>query len=67
MAITAAWLIIAWGLTSLTIQRHLARFFFWYIDRMDRIFNPWTRDRVRAHNELLAAHRRKVAAKNERE
>ena len=67
MANAVAWLLIVWGLTSLTIQRYLARFFFWCIDRMDRIFNPWTRERVRAHNELLAAYRCKVAAKNERE
>lgn len=39
----------------------------WLIDRIDHIVNPWTRARVRAHNEILASHRREAAAKMSRE
>lgn len=60
MAVIAAWCIIGYAVLSLSSPRSTIVWLLWWIDRLDRWFNPMTRERIRRHNEIVARHKRAI-------
>lgn len=64
MAVIAAWCIIGYAALSLLSPHSTIVWLLWWIDRLDRWFNPMTRERIRRHNEIVARFMRDIEARN---
>lgn len=60
MAVIAAWCIIGYAALSLLTPGSVIGALLWWLDRLDRWFNPMTRERIRRQNELIARHKRAI-------